>query len=90
MPGATFTNANGLEAMSGAVYRVTNESGSATLHTAGSEGAGTVKGSTLEASTTDTNEQFSSMIAAQQAYSAASKVMSTANSMYQSLLQVIG
>lgn len=89
IPVATFTNANGLEALSGAVYRVTDQSGASTLHLAGADGAGTVQGSTLEASTTDTNEQFSNMIAAQQAYSAASKVMSTANDMFQTLLQVV-
>lgn len=89
IPVATFANANGLTAMSGAVYSANGDSGSATLHLAGTDGAGTVEGSTLEGSTTDTNEEFSNMIAAQQAYSAAARVMSTASSMYDSLLQAV-
>lgn len=89
IPVATFANANGLEAMSGAIYAVTGDSGTATLHVAGTDGVGTIKGSTLEASTTDTNEEFSTMIAAQQAYSAAARVMSTASNMYDSLLQAV-
>ncbi len=89
IPVATFANANGLETMSGAVYAVTGDSGTATLHVAGADGVGTIEGSTLEASTTDTNEEFSTMIAAQQAYSAAARVMSTASNMYDSLLQAV-
>lgn len=90
IPVATFTNANGLTAMSGAVYAVSEDSGSATLNIAGTGSAGTIDGNTLEASTTDTNEEFSTMIAAQQAYSAAAQVMSTANDMYDTLLQAVG
>jgi flagellar hook protein FlgE len=89
IPVATFTNANGLTAMSGAVYSTSNTSGSATLHIAGTEGAGTISGGTLESSTTDTNAEFSTMIAAQQAYSAAAQVMSTANDMYDTLLNAV-
>jgi flagellar hook protein FlgE len=89
IPVATFTNANGLTEMSGAVYSVSNTSGTATLHIAGTEGAGTISGGTLESSTTDTNTEFSTMIAAQQAYSAAAQVMSTANDMYDTLLNAV-
>ena len=46
---ATFTNANGLQASSGGLYREIGPSGSATTQLSGSGGAGTVYGSTLEA-----------------------------------------
>lgn len=90
IPVATFVNADGLTAMNGAVYAANTASGSATLNIAGSDGAGVIDGSKLEASTTDTNTEFSTMIAAQQAYSAATQVMSTANEMYKTLLQAVG
>ena len=50
---------------------------------------GTVVGSSLEASNVDISTQFSQLIVAQQAYSANARVMSTADQMIQSLLQVI-
>jgi flagellar hook protein FlgE len=50
---------------------------------------GTIVGSSLEASNVDISTQFSDLIVAQQAYSANARVMTTANQMIQSLLQVI-
>ena len=52
-------------------------------------GKGTIEGSSLEASNVDIATQFSTLIVAQQAYSANARVMSTADQMIQSLLQVI-
>lgn len=86
---ATFANANGLEEMSSSVYGATTASGSVTLHIAGSDGAGTINDYSLELSTADTNTEFSNMIAAQQAYSAASQVMSTVSDMFDTLLQAV-
>jgi flagellar hook protein FlgE len=40
----------------------------------------------LESSTTDTTGQFSNMISAQQAYSAASQVVTTVNKMFDTLI----
>lgn len=89
IPVATFTNANGLSAMSGGVYAETAGSGTSTLHLAGAGGAGTIEGGTLEASTTDTNEEFSTMIAAQQAYSASAQVISTVTKMFDTLIATV-
>ncbi len=50
---------------------------------------GTITGSSLEASNVDIATQFSQLIVAQQAYSANASVMTTADQMIQSLLQVI-
>ena len=83
---ATFADPNGLNASSDGIYSATAASGTATLQTSGSNGAGTVYGSELESSTTDTSGQFSNMISAQQAYSAASQVITTVNKMFDTLV----
>ncbi|ALK08085.1 flagellar hook protein FlgE [Blastochloris viridis] len=86
---ATFTNANGLTAESGGLYRESSSSGTSTLHVSGEGGAGTVYGSTLESSKTDTSEEFSVMITAQQAYSSSAQVISTVSSMYDTLISAL-
>ncbi|NPU12704.1 flagellar hook protein FlgE [Bradyrhizobium sp. 83002] len=83
---ATFSDPNGLVAHSSGMYTATATSGNATLQASGENGAGTIYGSELESSTTDTTGQFSNMISAQQAYSAASQVISAVNKMYDTLI----
>ena len=53
IPVANFANADGLDAMTGAIYSATQSSGSATLHQSGTGGVGDIKGGELESSTTD-------------------------------------
>jgi flagellar hook protein FlgE len=89
IPLATFANANGLTEMSNSVYSVSSKSSGATYHFADSDGVGSIQDYELEESNTDTNTEFSSMIAAQQAYSAASQVISTAKDMFDSLLSAV-
>lgn len=86
---ATFADPNGLSAASDGLYSATVTSGNAALQASGENGAGTIYGSELESSTTDTSSQFSSMISAQQAYSAASQVISTVNKMYDTLISAM-
>jgi flagellar hook protein FlgE len=86
---ATFADPNGLSAASDGLYSATVASGNAALQASGENGAGTIYGSELESSTTDTSTQFSSMISAQQAYSAASQVISTVNKMYDTLISAM-
>ncbi|MDA9404971.1 flagellar hook protein FlgE [Bradyrhizobium sp. CCBAU 45389] len=86
---ATFADPNGLAASSNGLYSATVTSGNASLQGSGENGAGTIYGSELESSTTDTSSQFSSMISAQQAYSAASQVISTVNKMYDTLISAM-
>ena len=86
---ATFADPNGLVVHSNGMYSSTAESGNATLQTSGQNGAGTVYGSELESSTTDTTGQFSNMISAQQAYSAASQVVSTVSKMFDTLISAM-
>lgn len=86
---ATFANADGLTTVSGGMYAESTKSGSATLHEAGLGGAGDVLGSKLESSTADTTAEFSTMITAQQAYSAAAQVVSTVSEMYDTLMSSV-
>jgi flagellar hook protein FlgE len=86
IPVATFTAPDALQAQSGGLYAATVASGAANTHLSGQDGAGTVMGSELESSTADTNTEFSSMISAQQAYSAASQVVTAVNKMFDTLI----
>jgi flagellar hook protein FlgE len=81
---ATFNGQDSLQPLDGEAYASTPESGTPLY-----SGTGKVVGSSLEASNVDIATQFSQLIVAQQAYSANARVMTTANQMIQSLLQVI-
>ena len=84
IPLATFNGVDALQALNGGAYAASPDSGPPIYGA-----TGTIVGSSLEASNVDISTQFSHLIVAQQAYSANAKVMTTANQMIQSLLQVI-
>ncbi len=86
---ATFPNVNGLSAVNGDSYVQTPESGTFSLNAAGSGGAGTIAASTLESSTVDLSAEFTNLIVTQRAYTASSKIITTADQMTQDLLQLI-
>ncbi|NLH83290.1 MAG: flagellar hook protein FlgE [Phyllobacteriaceae bacterium] len=73
-----------LLAVSGNAYQATKGSGSPYLSS-----AATITSSALEASNVDITDQFSKMIVTQQAYSANSKVVTTANNMMQDVLDIV-
>ena len=81
---ATFNGQNWLQPLNGGAYAATPDSGTPIFGA-----TGTIVGSSLESSNVDIATQFSQLIVAQQAYSANARVMSTADQMIQSLLQVI-
>jgi flagellar hook protein FlgE len=85
---ATFSNPNGLKGVNGNAYRVTNESGTYSLKTPGAGGAGSLAPSTLEASTVDLSTEFTGLIVTQRAYSASSKIITTADQMLEELLNI--
>jgi flagellar hook protein FlgE len=85
---ATFSNPNGLKGINGNAYRVTNESGTFSLKTPGGGGAGSIAPSTLEASTVDLSTEFTGLITTQRAYSASSKIITTADQMLEELLSI--
>jgi flagellar hook protein FlgE len=79
-----FNGTNYLQALSGGAYAPTEESGEAILGATGS-----ISGSSLEGSNTDIADEFTKLIVTQQAYSANTKVITTANDMVQDLLNVL-
>ena len=85
---ATFANANGLKELTGNVFRESDSSGNFNLREAGSGSAGKIAPGALEASNVDLAEEFSKMIVTQRAYSANTKVISTADQMTQELLKL--
>ncbi|GGF56243.1 flagellar hook protein FlgE [Terasakiella brassicae] len=88
IPVATMVNPNGMNSLSGNVWIETDFSGQPTVREAGSAGSGSVQQSSLEASTVDLGEEFTSMITTQRAYSAAAKIISTSDEMLEELLRV--
>nr|WP_298689728.1 flagellar hook protein FlgE [uncultured Dongia sp.] len=89
IPVATFANPNALQALSNNVFLPTVDSGNYILKDAGEGNAGLIQSSSVESSTVDIADEFSRMIIAQQAYSAASKVVTTANDMIETLMSAI-
>jgi len=85
---ATFANVNGLNEISGNVYRESGTSGSFNLHEAGTGAAGSISTGSLESSNVDLADEFSKMIVTQRAYSSNTKVISTADQMLDTLLRL--
>lgn len=85
---ATFPNADGLKSVSGDAYQVSLDSGTYNLKSPESGGAGSLKDSALEASTVDLSAEFTGLITTQRAYSAASKIITTADQMLQELISI--
>ena len=88
LPLGMFRNPNGLEAKTGNVYLETNRSGNFQLNLAGNGGAGDIAPAALESSTVDLAEEFTKMIITQRAYSANTKVITTADEMLDELIRV--
>lgn len=88
VPLVTFANANGLTARTGNVYIASDSSGSPVLRSAKSGGAGAIAAGALENSTVDLGTEFTNMIIAQRAYSATSRVITTADEMLDDLVRI--
>ncbi|MBN2753139.1 MAG: flagellar hook-basal body complex protein [Rhodospirillaceae bacterium] len=88
IPVATFVNPNGMESRTGNMWIETDVSGQPTVRTAGSGGAGTINSASLEASTVDLGTEFTNMITTQRAYSAAAKVITSADEMLDELVRI--
>lgn len=82
---AHFTSEDALKREDGGAFSETTSSGSPTY---GMDGA-TLAGGSIEQSNTDISDEFSKMIVTQQAYSANTRVMSTAQQMLQDVINVI-
>jgi flagellar hook protein FlgE len=85
---ATFTSPDSLTAVAGNAFQVSQSSGTFNLKTPGSGGSGLIGSSQLEASTVDLSLEFTGLITTQRAYSASSKIITTADEMLAELLSI--
>jgi flagellar hook protein FlgE len=85
LPVAQFAASNALKRRDGGAFEGTLESGQPILSNPGR----TLVGGTVENSNTDIADEFSKMIVTQQAYSANTRVISTAQTMLQDVINVI-
>lgn len=88
IPVATFVNPNGLSSATGNIFNQTSISGLPTVREAGSGGSGKIAGGSLESSTVDLGEEFTTMITTQRAYSAAAKIITTSDQMLEELVNI--
>jgi flagellar hook protein FlgE len=90
IPVINYINPPGLEARSGNVWAQSETSGGPTITGANDGIGGVLEQQTLESSTVDLSEEFSSMIVTQRAYSANTKTLTTADEMYKTVVQMKG
>ncbi|MFT9256510.1 MAG: flagellar hook-basal body complex protein [Acetobacter sp.] len=83
---SNFANVNGLNAVDGQAYTATASSGSAQTGLIGENGTGTLSVGYVESSTTDLTSDLSALIVAQEAYSANTKVVTTADNLLQATI----
>jgi flagellar hook protein FlgE len=88
LPLSTFADASSLDPKAGNTYAETNRSGSFNLREAGNGGAGFFVPSALEASNVDIAQEFTDMIITQRAYSANTRVITTADEMLEELIRL--
>lgn len=89
IPLASFANPDALEAASGNVFTQTTASGEVNLVEAGGSGSGKIASSSLEASNIDLADELTTMIVAQRAYQANTKIISTASTLLDELNRAI-
>ncbi|MBJ6986529.1 flagellar hook-basal body complex protein [Devosia sp. MC521] len=82
---AQFNGVNSLKRLDGGVYQATAESGEPIIDLSGSG----IIGGALESSNTDISDEFTKLIITQQAYSASTRIVSTADEMLQEVLNMI-
>lgn len=88
VPLAQFSDSTALKREDGQAFTETFDSGSARVSTAGDNGTGTIRGSSLEDSNVDIAEEFSKMIVTQRSYTANTRIITTADEMLQDVLAI--
>lgn len=88
LPIATFANPMALDPRTGNVYSQTGASGGFNLRNAGEGGAGTIAPSSLEGANVDLADEFTKMIVTQRAYSANTRIITTADEMLDELIRM--
>ncbi len=90
VPIVTFANPNALQRQDGQAFTATTESGDPLAQAANSNGAGSLVTSADEQSNVDIASEFTQLIVAQQAYTANTKTVTTANQMIQAAINMLG
>jgi flagellar hook protein FlgE len=85
---ADFPNIEGLQKYKGSTFTAFTSSGEPSIGAAGSGGRGTVVGSAIERSNVDMAQEFVNLIAAERAYQANSRIISTTDQLYQESLNL--
>jgi flagellar hook protein FlgE len=88
IPLATFANPNGLSASSGDAWTASLASGGAIINAPNTGAAGGIASGALEGSTVDLATEFTNLITSQRAYSASARIITTADTMLQTLEQL--
>ncbi len=88
VPVVTFPSSDSLQPQDGQAFLPTSESGTARVNQAGGNGAGALVVSSLEASNVDIASEFTKLIVAQRAYSANTKMVTTADDMLQQTIDM--
>ncbi|MEM9488020.1 MAG: flagellar hook-basal body complex protein, partial [Myxococcota bacterium] len=79
IPVATFPNNLGLRQVGGSLYEAENNSGNASVVTAGTSGGGVVVSRALELSNVELSEEFVNLITASTGFSASSRIITTSD-----------
>ncbi len=88
VPLITFNNPNGLQRQNGQSFTATLDSGTPLAEAASTNGAGNLVTGSVEGSNVDIATEFSKLIVAQQAYTASAKMVTTAQAMLQTTINM--
>ena len=88
VPLTTFANPNGLQKQDGQAFTETISSGQAQTVQVGNSGAGTLVTGSVESSNVDIATEFTKLIVAQRAYSANTKLITTADQLLQDTINL--
>jgi flagellar hook protein FlgE len=88
VPVVTFNDPDGLQRQNGQAFTASSQSGTPLAESAGTNGAGTLVTQSVESSNVDIATEFSKLIVAQQAYSANTKMVTTADQMLQQTIDM--
>ncbi|MDE2516819.1 MAG: flagellar hook protein FlgE [Rhodospirillales bacterium] len=88
VPVITFANADALQRQNGQAFTATNQSGAAIAQSESTNGAGNLVTGSVESSNVDIATEFSKLIVAQQAYGANAKMVTTADQLLQTTINM--
>jgi len=88
VPVTTFAAADALQRVDGQAFTATRDSGAGQTLASGSNGAGSLTVSAVESSNVDIATEFTKLIVAQRAYSANTKMVTTADTLLQETLDM--